>query len=50
MIDVSPHYDEGHLPGAVSYYPGDGSLDATNPELDPSCEYLLFVLYIQLLF
>jgi len=36
VIDVSPHYDEGHLPGAVSYYPGDGSLDAAIPELDPS--------------
>ena len=24
-IDVSPHYDKGHLPGAVHYYLGDGS-------------------------
>ena len=32
IIDVSPHYDAGHLPGAVHYYIGDGSLDAAIPK------------------
>ena len=42
VIDVSPHYDEGHLPGAVHYYLGDGSLDAVIPSLDPNGEYLVY--------
>ena len=42
VIDVSPHYDEGHLPGAVHYYLGDGSLDAAIPSLDPNGEYLVY--------
>ena len=42
IIDVSPHYDEGHLPGAVHYYIGDGSLDAAIPTLDPSKTYLVY--------
>lgn len=42
VIDVSPHYDEGHLPGAVSYYLGDGSLDEAIPVLDKSKTYLVY--------
>lgn len=42
VIDVSPHYDEGHLPGAVSYYLGDGSLDEAIPSLDKNKEYLVY--------
>ena len=42
VIDVSPHYDKGHLPGAVHYYIGDGSLDAAIPSLDPNAEYLVY--------
>lgn len=42
VIDVSPHYDEGHLPGAVHYYLGDGSLDAAIPSLDKSKTYLVY--------
>ena len=42
VIDVSPHYDNGHLPGAVHYYIGDGSLDAAIPTLDPNGEYLVY--------
>ena len=42
IIDVSPHYDEGHIPGAVHYYLGDGSLDAAIPNLDPNREYLVY--------
>ena len=34
IIDVSPKYDEGHIPGAINYYVGDGSLDAAIPTLD----------------
>ena len=42
IIDVSPKYDEGHLPGAINYYIGDGSLDQTIPTLDKNKEYLVY--------
>ena len=42
IIDVSPHYAEGHLPGAVHYYLGDGSLDAAIPTLDKDKTYLVY--------
>ena len=42
VIDVSPNYDEGHLPGAVNYYVGDGSLDEVIPNLDKTKEYLVY--------
>jgi rhodanese-related sulfurtransferase len=42
IIDVSPHYDEGHLPGAVHYYLGDGSLDEAIPTLDKNGKYLVY--------
>ena len=31
IIDVSPNYENGHLPGAVNYYIGDGSLEWAIP-------------------
>ena len=42
IIDVSPYYDAGHLPGAMSYPVGDGSLDYAIPSLDPSLPYLVY--------
>ena len=42
VIDVSPHYAQGHLPGAVHYYLGDGSLDAAIPTLDKNKKYLVY--------
>jgi rhodanese-related sulfurtransferase len=42
VIDVSPEYDNGHLPGAVSYPLGDGSLDAAIPMLDKGKPYLVY--------
>jgi rhodanese-related sulfurtransferase len=42
VIDVSPHYAAGHLPGAVHYYLGDGSLDAAISSLDPNGQYLVY--------
>ena len=42
IIDVSPRYAEGHLPGAVNYYVGDGSLDKAIPTLDKSKPYLVY--------
>ena len=42
IIDVSPAYDQGHLPGAVHYYLGDGSLDKAIPTLDKSKTYLVY--------
>ncbi len=42
IIDVSTLYDEGHIPGAVNYPVGDGSLDAATPELDPKGKYVVY--------
>ena len=42
IIDVSPSYDNGHIPGAINYYIGDGSLDAAIPTLDKNKEYLVY--------
>lgn len=42
IIDVSPHYAQGHLPGAVHYYLGDGSLDEAIPTLDKNKTYLVY--------
>jgi phage shock protein E len=42
IIDVSPIYARGHIPGAVNYYVGDGSLDAAIPTLDPNGTYLVY--------
>ena len=42
IIDVSPHYAQGHLPGAVHYYLGDGSLDEAIPILDKNKTYLVY--------
>ena len=42
IIDVSPNYDNGHLPGSVSYYIGDGSLEKAIPSLDPNGKYLVY--------
>ena len=42
IIDVSPHYAQGHLPGAVHYYIGDGSLDEAIPMLDKNKKYLVY--------
>jgi adenylyltransferase/sulfurtransferase len=42
IIDVSPHYDQGHLPGAIHYYLGDGSLDNAVPTLDKNKTYLVY--------
>jgi rhodanese-related sulfurtransferase len=42
ILDVSPKYAEGHLPGAVNYYFGDGSLEAAIPTLDQSVPYLVY--------
>ncbi len=42
IVDVSPKYAEGHLPGALHHYVGDGSLDAAIPMLDKSKPYLVY--------
>ncbi|MDW7659055.1 MAG: rhodanese-like domain-containing protein [Bacillota bacterium] len=42
IIDVSPSYANGHLPGAINYYVGDGSLDKAIPTLDKSKPYLVY--------
>ncbi len=42
ILDVSPKYAEGHLPGAINHYIGDGSLKTAIPTLDPSVPYLVY--------
>ena len=42
VIDVSPAYADGHLPGAVNYYLGDGSLDDAISMLDKDATYLVY--------
>ncbi|MFC1666175.1 rhodanese-like domain-containing protein, partial [Nanoarchaeota archaeon] len=44
IIDVSPNYAKGHLPGAINYYVGDGSLDnaISSGELDLNAIYLVY--------
>ena len=42
VIDVSPAYADGHLPGAVNYPVGDGSLDDAIPMLDKDATYLVY--------
>ena len=42
VIDVSPVYGETHLPNAVNFYIGDGSLDDAIPTLDKNLNYLVY--------
>ena len=42
IIDVSPLWAAGHLPGAISYPVGDGSLDTAIPMLDSEATYLVY--------
>jgi len=42
VIDVSPMYNKGHLPGSVNHPVGDGSLDAGIPMLDINEIYLVY--------
>ncbi|MBU0497930.1 MAG: rhodanese-like domain-containing protein, partial [Candidatus Thermoplasmatota archaeon] len=42
IIDVSPNYDSAHLPRAINYYIGEGSLDDAIPSLYENKEYLVY--------
>jgi rhodanese-related sulfurtransferase len=42
IIDVSSMYEQGHIPGAINYYVGDGSLDNAIPILDPLADYAIY--------
>ncbi|AUD64229.1 hypothetical protein BK011_00425 [Tenericutes bacterium MZ-XQ] len=42
IIDVSPYYSQGHIPGAINYYLGDGSLDDAILNLDKDLIYLVY--------
>jgi rhodanese-related sulfurtransferase len=42
IIDVSPRFEKGHLPKALNYYIGDGSLDKAIPSLDKNKTYLVY--------
>jgi rhodanese-related sulfurtransferase len=41
IIDVSPHYDNGHIPGAINYYP-QTMIDDAIPTLDKEATYLIY--------
>lgn len=42
IVDVSLFYEQGHLPGAVNYPVGDGSLDKAIPTWDKNAMYLVY--------
>ena len=42
IIDVSPAFAKGHLPGAVNYPLGDGSLGEALTGLDKNTTYLVY--------
>ncbi len=42
VIDVSPLYDQGHLPGAISAPLGDGTLDELIPTWNMEGTYLVY--------
>ena len=42
IIDVSPHYDDGHIPGAIHLRISDGSLDDAIPSLNMTKKYLVY--------
>ena len=42
ILDVSNRYEQGHIPNAINYYVGDGSLDTAIPTLDPDDTYLVY--------
>ena len=42
IIDVSPKYNQGHIPGAINYYVGNGSLDEAIDSLDKDVPYLVY--------
>jgi rhodanese-related sulfurtransferase len=42
IIDVSPIWHKGHLPGAINYPWGDGSFAAATPEWDKEAQYLIY--------
>jgi len=42
IIDVSPKYKEGHIPGAINFYLGDGSLAKAVPTFDKNLMYLVY--------
>lgn len=42
IIDVSPNYAQGHIPGAINYYIGNGTLSKTIPSLDKNRAYLVY--------
>lgn len=42
ILDVSPAYAKGHLPGAINHPVGDGSLDKALPGLDKIKPYLVY--------
>ncbi|MDD3648107.1 MAG: rhodanese-like domain-containing protein, partial [Candidatus Dojkabacteria bacterium] len=42
IIDVSPNYEQGHIPGAVNYPVSDGTLDSALENLDKDKTYLVY--------
>lgn len=42
IIDISPQYGQGHLPRAVNYYMGNGTLEKAMANLDKDGTYLVY--------
>jgi len=42
VVDVSPYYKNGHIPGAVNYPVGSGALDKAIPTMDKNKTYIVY--------
>lgn len=42
IVDVSPLYAKGHIPGAINAYAGDGTLDKELKKWDKKKTYLVY--------
>lgn len=42
IIDVSPIWEQGHLPGALNYPWGNGSFEMAAPEWDKEAMFLIY--------
>ena len=42
ILDVSPRYEKGHIPGSINHYVGDGSLDKAIQTFNKDKTYLVY--------
>lgn len=42
VVDVSPFYDDGHIPGSINFYVGSSEIDTALPLIDKSFTYVIY--------